>query len=86
MSDKVTFVNVDLEFSKSSLEKKVFPDGLVVLNDLALQANALHTLGSDSLSYIGDNLLNDKKVKRLKWRAFIRKAALSSHVQKTWRW
>ena len=61
LSDKVTFVNVDLEFSISSLEKKVFPDGLVVLNDLALQANALHNLGSDSLSYIGDNLLNDKK-------------------------
>ena len=61
LSDKVTFVNVDLEFTISSLEKKVFPNGLVVLNDLALQANALHNLDTKTLSYIGKNSLDSNK-------------------------
>ena len=34
---------------------------MVVLNDLALQANALHNLDTKTLSYIGNNSLDDNK-------------------------
>ena len=61
LSDKVTFINADLEFSISTLEKKVFSNGLVVLNDLALQANAIYNLDPKALTYIGNNSLDKKK-------------------------
>ena len=61
LNDKVTFVNVDLEFSIRSLEKKVFSNGLIVLNDLALQANALYNLDPKALTYIGENSLDKNK-------------------------
>ena len=41
LGDKVSFVNTNLEFSIKNLEKQIFSGGLIVVNDLELQAYAL---------------------------------------------
>ena len=57
--DIVNFINTDLEFSIQHLRNKLFPDGLIVVNDLALQANALFGIDEKNLSYIGEKKLNE---------------------------
>jgi glucokinase len=52
--DIVNFINTNLEFSIQNLRNKLFPDGLIVVNDLALQANALFGIDEKNLSYIGE--------------------------------
>lgn len=52
--DSISFINIDLEFSKQKLKKNFFPKGLIVVNDLELQAHALLDLDQRHLSYIGE--------------------------------
>ena len=54
IGDSISFVNTDLHFSIKQLKKNLFPKGLSVVNDLALQAHALSNLDTNDLSYIGD--------------------------------
>ena len=63
LGDKVSFVNTNLEFSIKNLEKKIFSGGLIVVNDLELQAFALFNLKAGDLSYIGKkNLTKGPKI------------------------
>ena len=55
IGDVITFVNCDLEFSQSELQSNLFPDGLKVVNDLALQAHAVNLLEEVELETIGQN-------------------------------
>ncbi len=57
--DKVSFVNTKLEFSIKNLRKKIFTGGLIVVNDLELQAYALFNLKAGDLSYIGQKNLTE---------------------------
>ena len=59
LGDKVSFVNTNLEFSIKNLEKKIFSGGLIVVNDLELQAYALFNLKAGDLSYIGKKNLTE---------------------------
>ena len=59
LGDKVSFVNTNLEFSIKTLEKKIFSGGLIILNDLVLQAYALSNLKAEDLSYIGQKKLTE---------------------------
>ena len=43
LGDKVVFVNADLEFRISELKSKIFSGGLLVVNDLELQASVSYT-------------------------------------------
>ena len=58
IGDVITFVNCDLEFSQSKLKSNLFPEGLKVINDLALQAHAINSLKKDDLETIGGNFSN----------------------------
>ena len=55
IGDVITFVNCDLEFNQSELKSSLFPDGLKVVNDLALQAHAVNLLEEVELEAIGQN-------------------------------
>jgi len=55
IGDVITFVNCDLEFSQSELKSSFFPEGLRVINDLALQAHAINSLEVDDLETLGGN-------------------------------
>ena len=57
--DIVNFINTTLEFSIQNLRNELFPDGLIVVNDLALQAHALFGIEEKNLSYIGEKKLNE---------------------------
>ena len=59
LGDKVSFVNTNLEFSIKNLEKKIFSGGLIVVNDLELQAYALFNLKAGDLNYIGKKKLTE---------------------------
>ena len=59
LGDKVSFVNTSLEFSIKNLENKIFSGGLIVVNDLELQAYALFNLKVGDLSYIGEKNLTE---------------------------
>ena len=59
LGDKVSFVNNNLKFSIKVLEKKIFSGGLIVVNDLELQAYALFDLKAGDLSYIGQKNLTE---------------------------
>ena len=59
LGDKVSFVNNNLVFSIKNLEKKIFSGGLIVLNDLELQAYAMFNLKAGDLSYIGQKTLTE---------------------------
>ena len=56
ITDSVSFVNIDLEFSQSELQSSLFSEGLRVVNDLALQAHAVNFLKDDELEVIGVRL------------------------------
>ena len=60
IGDVITFVNCDLAFSQSELESSLFPEGLKVVNDLALQAHAVNFLEEDELECIGKKFLDAK--------------------------
>ena len=53
--DEVSFVNANISFSIQGLKKQFFREGLIVINDLALQAHAIKDLEKSELSYIGLN-------------------------------
>jgi len=53
ISDEVSFVNASITFSIKRLKKQFFKEGLIVINDLALQAHAINGLGKSELSFIG---------------------------------
>ena len=59
LGDKVLFVNNNLEFSIKNLEKMIFSDGLIVVNDLELQAYALFNIKAADLSFIGQKNLSE---------------------------
>ena len=59
LGDKVSFVNNNLEFSVKNLEKMIFSGGLIIVNDLELQAYALFNLKGGDLSYIGKKNLTE---------------------------
>ena len=60
IGDVITFINCDLEFSQSELQSSLFPEGLKVVNDLALQAHAVNFLEEDELECIGKKFLDAK--------------------------
>ena len=60
IGDVITFINCDLEFSQSELQSSLFPEGLKVINDLALQAHAVNFLEEDELECIGKRFLDAK--------------------------
>ena len=53
INDQVTFVNAKISFSIKELRSRLFCKGLIVLNDLALQAHAIKGLKEDELCFIG---------------------------------
>ena len=59
LGDKVIFVNTNLEFSISQIRRNLFSAGLLVVNDLELQAYAILSLKTSYLSYIGKQKLSD---------------------------
>lgn len=54
LGDLVQFVNLDLKFSQKELEKNIFSDKLVVLNDLELQAHAVESFKEKDVFPIGE--------------------------------
>ncbi|MFL2706645.1 MAG: glucokinase [Gammaproteobacteria bacterium] len=59
LSDHVSFVNANLKFSIKKLEENIFSEGLIVVNDLELQAYALFNLQPEDLTYIGRKRLSE---------------------------
>ncbi len=55
IDDEVSFVNADISFSVQGLKKQLFKEGLIVINDLALQAHAIKNIEKSELSFIGLN-------------------------------
>ena len=55
INDEVSFVNANISFSIQGLKKQLFNEGLIVINDLALQAHAIKDLEKSELSFIGLN-------------------------------
>ena len=53
INDQVTFVNAKISFSVKELRSRLFCKGLIVVNDLALQAHAIKGLKEEELSFIG---------------------------------
>ena len=53
IGDEVSFVNANISFSTELLKKQLFKEGLIVKNDLAMQAHAIKDLKKEELSYIG---------------------------------
>ena len=53
IEDGVRFTNNDIEFNQNTLKNKMFPKGLMVLNDLELQAYAIEGLSNDEIIKIG---------------------------------
>ena len=52
VDDEVSFVNANISFSIQELKKQFFKEGLIVTNDLALQAHAIKGLKKSELSFI----------------------------------
>ena len=55
IDDEVSFVNANISFSIKGLKKQLFKEGLIIINDLALQAHAIKGLDKSELSFIGLN-------------------------------
>ena len=52
--DIVTFVNAQISFSVQALKENLFEEGLIVVNDLVLQANSIEkNIVTSELSFIG---------------------------------
>ena len=58
VNDEVSFVNAKISFSIRELKKQLFGEGLIVVNDLALQAHALKGLKNGEMSFIGSRQKN----------------------------
>ena len=65
IDDEVSFVNANISFSVKELKKQLFEEGLIVINDLALQAHAIKSLKKSELSFIGLHKLQAKGPKLL---------------------
>ena len=65
IDDEVSFVNANISFSIQGLKKQLFKEGLIVMNDLALQAHAIKNLKKSELSFIGLDKLEAKGPKLL---------------------
>ena len=65
IDDEVSFVNANISFSIQGLKKQLFKEGLIVMNDLALQAHAIKNLKKSELSFIGLDKLQAKGPKLL---------------------
>ena len=59
LGDEISFVNTDLQFSIKNLERKIFSGGLIIVNDLELQAYAIFNIKDGDLSYIGQKNLRE---------------------------
>ena len=53
IEDEIRFTNNDIKFNQNTLKNKMFPKGLMVLNDLELQAYAIEGLSNDEIIRIG---------------------------------
>ena len=53
IEDEIRFTNNEIKFNQNTLENKMFPKGLMVLNDLELQAYAIEGLSNDEIIKIG---------------------------------
>tara|TARA_B100001123_G_scaffold247107_1_gene276088 strand:+ start:263 stop:1189 length:927 start_codon:yes stop_codon:yes gene_type:complete len=53
IEDEIRFTNNDIKFNQKTLKNKMFPKGLLVLNDLELQAYAIEGLSSEEIILIG---------------------------------
>ena len=53
IEDEIRFTNNDIKFNQNTLKNKMFPKGLMVLNDLELQAYAIEGLSNDEIIKIG---------------------------------
>ena len=53
IDDEIRFTNNDIKFNQKTLKNKMFPEGLMVLNDLELQAYAIESLSNDEIIRIG---------------------------------
>ena len=53
IEDEIRFTNNDIKFNQNTLKNKMFPKGLMVLNDLELQAYAIECLSNDEIIKIG---------------------------------
>ena len=53
IEDEIRFTNNDIKFNQNTLKDKMFPKGLMVLNDLELQAYAIEGLSNDEIIKIG---------------------------------
>jgi len=60
IEDEISFTNNEIKFSQKALRKRMFPKGLMVLNDLELQAYALSDLSNEEVIKIG-NVKEEKK-------------------------
>mgnify|MGYP001179089719 CR=1 FL=1 len=65
IDDEVSFVNANISFSIQGLKRQLFNEGLIVINDLALQAHAIKNLKKSELSFIGLDKLQAKGPKLL---------------------
>jgi len=53
IEDEIRFTNNDIIFNQNTLKNNIFPKGLMVLNDLELQAYAIEALRNDEIIKIG---------------------------------
>ncbi len=53
IEDEITFTNNDIKFNQNTLKNKIFPKGLIILNDLELQAYAIDGLSDDEILRVG---------------------------------
>ena len=53
IDDEIRFTNNDIKFNQKTLKNKMFPEGLMVLNDLELQAYAIESLSNEEITRIG---------------------------------
>ena len=53
IDDEIRFTNNDIKFNQNALKNKMFPKGLMVLNDLELQAYAIDGLTNEEITRIG---------------------------------
>ena len=53
IDDEIRFTNNDIKFNQNALKNKMFPNGLMVLNDLELQAYAIDGLTNEEITRIG---------------------------------
>ena len=53
IEDEIRFTNNDIKFNQNTLKNKMFPKGLMVLNDLELQAYAIEGLSNHEIIRIG---------------------------------